>query len=248
MPWPVRVMLCGLPDALSATVIAPCRFPVVVGTNVTLIVQCDPAATGEPQSSISWKLTATVMLVIFSAAAPELVTVMAWAGLAPPGASSGKNRLVADRVTAGDPDGIERPPQPVSRAGRSTRTRLCVNCKRLGLILLFPCPSPGISIDSPPDAISEAGTSRSTRDLICRSLRARLLITRYLGRSVRRAIDFITDPPKETHEPEASDVYGFPTGVNTRPPAKPDLGVRKCGTGPSRGRSIRRTEFVGLPT
>lgn len=111
MPWPVRVMLCGLPDALSATAIAPCRFPVVVGTNVTLIVQCDPAASWEPQSSISWKLTASVMLVIFNAAVPELVTVTAWAGLAPPGASSGKDTLFVDKVTAGDPGPIEPPPQ-----------------------------------------------------------------------------------------------------------------------------------------
>src|SRR6266699_2125549 len=100
-------MLGGLPDALSATVITPCRLPVVVGTNVTLIGQCDPAATGEPQSSISWKLTATVMLVIFNAAVPELVTVTVWAGLAPPGASSGKDRRFVYKVTAGDPDGIE---------------------------------------------------------------------------------------------------------------------------------------------
>src|SRR6266699_6755758 len=104
--------------------IAPCRFPVVVGTNVTLIGQCDPAATGEPQSSISWKLTATVMLVIFNAAVPELVTVTVWAGLAPPGASSGKDRLFVDRVTAGNPDPIDPPPQPACTTSRAMRTML----------------------------------------------------------------------------------------------------------------------------
>src|SRR5712691_677285 len=100
--------------------IAPCRFPVVVGTNVTLIVQCDRTASWEPQSSISWKLTATVMLVIFNATVPELVTVTAWAGLAPPGASSGKDTLFVDKVTAGDPGGIEPPPQPETMTTKAT--------------------------------------------------------------------------------------------------------------------------------
>ena len=38
-PVPVKVTICGLPPALSVIVIAPLLVPVVVGVNVTLIVQ-----------------------------------------------------------------------------------------------------------------------------------------------------------------------------------------------------------------
>ena len=48
-PVPVRLMRCGLPDALSVIVTVPVRVPVVVGLNVTLIVQFPPAATELPQ-------------------------------------------------------------------------------------------------------------------------------------------------------------------------------------------------------
>lgn len=39
VPVPVNVTTCGLPPALSVIVIAPLLVPVVVGVNVTLIVQ-----------------------------------------------------------------------------------------------------------------------------------------------------------------------------------------------------------------
>jgi hypothetical protein len=48
-PVPVRPMLCGLPDALSAIATVPVRVPLAVGLNVTLIVQFPPAATEPPQ-------------------------------------------------------------------------------------------------------------------------------------------------------------------------------------------------------
>jgi hypothetical protein len=43
-PVPVRLTVCGLPEALSVTVIAPVLVPVAVGVNVTLIEQLPLAA------------------------------------------------------------------------------------------------------------------------------------------------------------------------------------------------------------
>jgi len=51
---------------------------------------------------------------MFNAAVPEFVTVIAWAALAAPTTSSGKARLFADRVTAGDPGDMDPPPQALS--------------------------------------------------------------------------------------------------------------------------------------
>jgi hypothetical protein len=48
-PVPLRLAVCGLPDALSATESDPVRDPAAVGVNVTLIVQLDPAVTDDPQ-------------------------------------------------------------------------------------------------------------------------------------------------------------------------------------------------------
>src|SRR5713226_6167408 len=48
-PVPVRLMLCGLPVALSAIVRAPVRVPVAVGVKVTMIVQFALAAREAPQ-------------------------------------------------------------------------------------------------------------------------------------------------------------------------------------------------------
>jgi hypothetical protein len=49
VPVPVSGMLCGLPEALSVTVIKPGRDPVAVGVKVTLIEQLVPAARVVPQ-------------------------------------------------------------------------------------------------------------------------------------------------------------------------------------------------------
>jgi hypothetical protein len=48
VPVPVRLIVCGLPDALSVMVTVPVRVPVAVGLNVTLIVQVPLAATEVP--------------------------------------------------------------------------------------------------------------------------------------------------------------------------------------------------------
>ena len=56
MPVPVRLTVCGLPDALSVMVSVPVSEPVAVGEKVTLIVQKLLAATLPPQLSLSPKL------------------------------------------------------------------------------------------------------------------------------------------------------------------------------------------------
>ena len=48
-PVPVRLTVCGLPVALSVTVIVPGWLPVAVGLKVTLMEQLAPAATEAPQ-------------------------------------------------------------------------------------------------------------------------------------------------------------------------------------------------------
>jgi hypothetical protein len=47
-PVPERVIVCGLPVTLSLMVTAPARVPVVVGVNVTLIVQVEPTCSVMP--------------------------------------------------------------------------------------------------------------------------------------------------------------------------------------------------------
>jgi len=49
VPVPVRLTMCGLPEALSVIVIVPFCVPVAVGVNVTLMVHCPLAATEAPQ-------------------------------------------------------------------------------------------------------------------------------------------------------------------------------------------------------
>ena len=49
VPVPDRVTLCGEVDALSVIVMVPGRLPLVVGENVTLIVQLTPPANVVPQ-------------------------------------------------------------------------------------------------------------------------------------------------------------------------------------------------------
>src|SRR5579864_2543192 len=49
LPVPRKATVCGLPAALSMTVIAPVRVPVAVGVNVMLMVQLAPTATKLPQ-------------------------------------------------------------------------------------------------------------------------------------------------------------------------------------------------------
>ena len=81
IPVPERVTVCGLPVASSVTVIAPGWLPMAVGVKVTLMEQLAPAATEAPQVLV-WAYGAlAVMLVMFSAAVPELVSVTDCAAL-----------------------------------------------------------------------------------------------------------------------------------------------------------------------
>lgn len=88
LPVPVRVMACGLPEALSVMLTDAERLPEAVGVKVTLIEQLPPAATGLPQVLLSAKspefapVTPTVLM--FSVVLPLLLTVTIWAALVVP--------------------------------------------------------------------------------------------------------------------------------------------------------------------
>ena len=47
MPIPVNAIVCGLPVALSVTVIAPVAEPATVGVKITVIVHVPATATEE---------------------------------------------------------------------------------------------------------------------------------------------------------------------------------------------------------
>ena len=79
-PLPDKLTSCGLPALSSLMERLAWWSPAVFGLNVTLIVQDFPAATLMPQSCVSVKSTAStviVMLVMFNAALPVLVSVIA---------------------------------------------------------------------------------------------------------------------------------------------------------------------------
>lgn len=75
VPVPFRLTNWGLSPALSVSVTAPARVPVVVGVNVTLIVQLAPAARVAPQF-VAAKSPLDVMLLIFSTAFPAFITII----------------------------------------------------------------------------------------------------------------------------------------------------------------------------
>jgi hypothetical protein len=69
---PERVMLSGLPEALSVTRTVPVRTPPTVGVNVTLIVHSAPAATLELQVFDSAKSPPVVIALMLKALEPVL--------------------------------------------------------------------------------------------------------------------------------------------------------------------------------
>ena len=82
VPVPVRLAVCGLPAALSATLSVPLRAPVAVGVNVTLIVQLVLAARVEGLKGqlLVWAKSPLLvpvieMLLMVSAELPLLVRV-----------------------------------------------------------------------------------------------------------------------------------------------------------------------------
>src|SRR4029077_2949746 len=82
IPVPESATVCGLPVALSVTVIVPGWLPVAVGVKVTLMEQLAPAATEAPQVLVWPYCVLAAMLVMFRAAVPELVSVTDCAALA----------------------------------------------------------------------------------------------------------------------------------------------------------------------
>ena len=114
IPVPVSGTVCGLPAALSVTLTVADRAPVVVGVNVTLMVQLVPAASVEPQPFVCEKSPgfdpARAMLEIFSVADPVLVKTTDWDRLEVPVVCVPKDKLVGANETAGAPD----VPVPVS--------------------------------------------------------------------------------------------------------------------------------------
>src|SRR6266851_1778712 len=85
VPFPDRVMDCGLSEALSEIVMAPARAPVRVGVKVTVMLQGAPAAsvaagaTGQVLEAAKSPLA--LMLLMARAALPVLVSVTIFAGL-----------------------------------------------------------------------------------------------------------------------------------------------------------------------
>ena len=76
-----RLTDCGLPLALSVTIIVPVCVPVDVGVKVTLMVHCPPAVTEVPQVLVSAYCALAAMLLMLSEAVPVLVSVTACAAL-----------------------------------------------------------------------------------------------------------------------------------------------------------------------
>ena len=83
-PVPVKLAVCGLPGALSVTVIVPVRVPATVGVKVTLMLQFEPAAREVPQVLVCAKSPLLAMLVIDKLAVPVLLNVIFCAALVVP--------------------------------------------------------------------------------------------------------------------------------------------------------------------
>src|ERR1700719_1710493 len=101
VPVPVRLIVWGLPEAVSVIVIAPVHAPAPVGVKVTLIEQFDPAARVAPHVVVSTKSPLDTMLEIFSVPVPVLLRVTLWGALVVLIAWLANVRLVGDRLTDG---------------------------------------------------------------------------------------------------------------------------------------------------
>jgi hypothetical protein len=76
-PVPVRLAVCGLFEALSVTVKVPVNAPLAEGANKAQIVQCDPAASDDPQAFDTSNGPLTLAVLIDTAVLPVLVRVNA---------------------------------------------------------------------------------------------------------------------------------------------------------------------------
>jgi hypothetical protein len=100
-PVPCRVMLCGVPGALSASVSVPERTPVAVGVKTNCIWQALLMASVAPQLLVSVKSPAAAIELIASGAFPELVSVTGYGALAAPCVTMPNSMLEPDRLAAG---------------------------------------------------------------------------------------------------------------------------------------------------
>jgi len=111
VPWrpvPVRLTVCGLPDALSVTVIVPDLFPATVGVNVTPKVQFDPARiVATHVLSVIVKSPLGTTLLMDRLAPPLLVRVIVCGALVEFRGRGPKVRLVGDKPTTGTPEAGE---------------------------------------------------------------------------------------------------------------------------------------------
>ena len=80
-PVPVSATVCGLPVAVSVTVMVPGWLPVAVGVKVTVMVQLAAAATDAPQVLVWAYCALAAMLVMVSAPVPPVVSVTVCAAL-----------------------------------------------------------------------------------------------------------------------------------------------------------------------
>jgi len=105
VPVPLRLTVCGLNGALSATANVAVRDPPCIGVNVTLIVQLAPGASELPHVVLRAKSAGSVpvklMLVILRDAVPKLVSVTDCAVLVVRTGWVAKVRLLVDRVALG---------------------------------------------------------------------------------------------------------------------------------------------------
>ena len=101
----MRLTVCGLFAALSATVSVPVRCPVVVGVNVTAIEQLAPAATELPHALVCAKSPETVMPVTASAVVPALPSVTVCGALVVCTVWLLNARLVVESVADADDEG-----------------------------------------------------------------------------------------------------------------------------------------------
>ena len=98
-PVPLSGTVCGLPTALSFTVIDPVLAPFTLGLNTTEIVQLAPAPSVPPQSSVLEKSPLALMLSAVRGTFCLLVNVSAFAALDVPTTWPAKVNIFGASVT-----------------------------------------------------------------------------------------------------------------------------------------------------
>jgi hypothetical protein len=81
---PDRATVCGLPVALSDTLMLALRAPIAIGVKVTMIVQLEPSASEVPQLFVCVKSVLLPVIeteLMFKGAVPLFVRVVVMIGL-----------------------------------------------------------------------------------------------------------------------------------------------------------------------